>query len=93
MALSESSALDEAQFSQPGALHWPLLEELPARLAQKGSRELCRELLQQAQRELAARFAEGEPVEGLVHGRCARSACHPSDNMEATQGHTSCVLE
>ncbi|HEX4051529.1 MAG TPA: [protein-PII] uridylyltransferase [Steroidobacteraceae bacterium] len=73
MALSESSALDETPFTPPAALQWPLLEHLPGRLANCVSREqcrdLCRELLQQAQRELAARFTEDEPVEGLVHGR------------------------
>ena len=69
MAISEPTLIDEAPSAPPLPLRWPLLEELPSRLAGQCSRELCRELLRQAQGELAARFADGEPIEGLVYGR------------------------
>ena len=69
MAVSDPAAPDEAHFPDPAPLQWPLLAELPQRLAQAAQREGYQALLQQAQAELAARFAEGEPVEGLVRAR------------------------
>ncbi len=69
MAVSDPSAPDEAHFADPAPLQWSLLEQLPQRLAHPAQHEGCRALLQQAQAELAARFAEGEPVEGLVRAR------------------------
>jgi [protein-PII] uridylyltransferase len=69
MAVSDTAALDEAHYPDPNPVRWPLLDELPQRLVQSGESEPCRALLQQAQAELAARFVEGEPVEGLVRAR------------------------
>ena len=70
MAVSDPSVLDDAPLETPPPLDWPLLNRLPALLAEtQGAAEGCRALLQQAQQELSARFAEEEPVEALVRAR------------------------
>jgi len=50
---------------------WPLLEQIPERLAADGSREAYRALLKEAHEELKSRFLAEEPVETLVHARAA----------------------
>jgi len=67
----DEARLDEpARLGEPAPLAWPLLERLPALLAQSDGRaEPCRLMLQQAQQELQARFLADEPVQGLVHAR------------------------
>ena len=52
------------------ALHWPLLERLPQRLAGDAvSAPLYRDSLREAHAELAARFHAEEPIEAIVHAR------------------------
>jgi len=51
---------------------WPLLNRLPALLAQaNGSPSAYRDYLRQAHEELKARFLAEEPIEELVHARAA----------------------
>jgi [protein-PII] uridylyltransferase len=50
---------------------WPLLVQLPARLAASAAPGAWREILRQAHTELRDRFVAGEPVEELVHARAA----------------------
>ncbi len=70
MAVTDPSVLDDAPPETSAALDWPLLNRLPAVLAEtQGAAESCRALLRQAQAELSARFAEEEPVEALVRAR------------------------
>ena len=70
MAVTDPSVLDDAPLETAAALDWPLLNRLPAVLAEThGAAESCRALLRQAQEELRARFAEEEPVEALVRAR------------------------
>jgi [protein-PII] uridylyltransferase len=70
MSVTDVAALEDSHFPEPAPLQWPLLERLPELLASEGENaEQFRRLRQQALEELAARFAEGEPVEGLVHAR------------------------
>ncbi len=70
MAVSDASVLDDAPLQAPPPLDWPLLNRLPALLAEsRAEANSCRSLLQQAQGELRARFFEEEPVEGLVRAR------------------------
>jgi [protein-PII] uridylyltransferase len=70
VAVSDASVLDDAPLQAPPPLDWPLLNRLPALLAESGAEaNSCRSLLQQAQQELRARFFEDEPVEGLVRAR------------------------
>src|SRR6202167_4675477 len=69
MAVSDP-VLDDARFEAPAPLDWPLLNRLPAVLAEsQGAAESCRALLRQAQEELRVRFVEEEPVEALVKSR------------------------
>ena len=52
------------------ALHWPLLERLPQRLAgDPFSAPLYRDSLSEAHAELAARFHAEEPIDAIVHAR------------------------
>ncbi len=70
MALTDQSVLDDPPPETPAPLDWPLLNRLPALIAEsQGAGESCRSLLRQAQEELNARFGEEEPVEGLVRSR------------------------
>jgi [protein-PII] uridylyltransferase len=70
MAVTDPSVLDDAPPETPAALDWPLLNRLPALLAEtQGAADSCRALLRQAQAELRARFDEEEPVEALVRAR------------------------
>jgi [protein-PII] uridylyltransferase len=70
MAVPDATALDDAQQKAPPPLDWPLLNRLPALLAEsQDNAESCRKLLDQAQQELRTRFFEEEPVEGLVRAR------------------------
>ncbi|MGH8206892.1 MAG: [protein-PII] uridylyltransferase [Steroidobacteraceae bacterium] len=70
MSVSESTLSDDARLSEPAPLAWPLLEQLPQLLERSsGLAESCRQLLQQAQQDLQARFQQDEPVEPLVHAR------------------------
>ena len=58
MAVTDPSVLDDAPLETAAALDWPLLNRLPAVLAEThGAAESCRALLRQAQEELRARFA------------------------------------
>src|ERR1700689_3368936 len=67
---SDPSVLEDAPPEAPAPLDWPLLNRLPAALAEsQGAAESCRTLLKQAQAELHARFVEEEPVEALVRAR------------------------
>src|SRR5580658_2633035 len=69
MAVSDP-VLDDAPFEAPAPLDWPLLNRVPAVLAEShGAADSCRALLRQAQEELSARFVEEEPVEALVRAR------------------------
>jgi [protein-PII] uridylyltransferase len=70
MAVADSTVLEEALPEEPPPLDWPLLNRLPALLAEsQGAADSCRSLLKQAQEELHARFVAEEPVEGLVRSR------------------------
>src|SRR5450755_3399418 len=70
MAVADSTVLEEALPEEPAPLDWPLLNRLPALLAEsQGAAQSCRSLLKQAQDELHARFVDEEPVEGLVRSR------------------------
>jgi hypothetical protein len=51
---------------------WPLLNRLPALLAEaNGSPTTYRDYLRQAHEELKARFLAEDPIEDLVHARAA----------------------
>lgn len=64
------AALEDIAPHTPQPLDWPLLNRLPALLAESNcAGDACRKLLTQAQEELRARFFEEEPVEGLVRAR------------------------
>ncbi len=70
MAVPDSTVLDDAVPAGATPLDWPLLQRLPAVLAEsQAAAASCRTVLQQAQQELRARFFEDEPVEGLVRAR------------------------
>jgi [protein-PII] uridylyltransferase len=69
MAVTDTTVLDDAALSDPAPLDWPLLNRLPALLAQSSDGAACRSLLTQAQEELRTRFIADEPVEGLVRAR------------------------
>ena len=70
MAVPDSTVLDDAPPGTPAPLDWPLLNRLPALLAESScDANSCRSLLAQAQQELRTRFFEEEPVEGLVRAR------------------------
>jgi [protein-PII] uridylyltransferase len=61
---------DDAVIPSPDMPGWPLLEQLGQRLADGDySREVCRQLLQDSQQELKARFLAEESVEVLVRSR------------------------
>ncbi|MBX3695697.1 MAG: [protein-PII] uridylyltransferase [Steroidobacteraceae bacterium] len=67
-----TAAEDDALPGEPPRLHWPLLERLPRRLAADPlSAALYREVLREAQQELAGRFQAEEPIESIVHARAA----------------------
>src|SRR5579863_9281585 len=70
MSVADTTVLEEALPEEPPPLDWPLLNRLPALVAEsQGAAESCRSLLRQAQEELNARFGEEEPVEALVRSR------------------------
>jgi [protein-PII] uridylyltransferase len=70
VAVSDSTVLDDAPPRASAPLDWPLLNRLPALLAESScDADSCRSLLAQAQQELRARFFDEEPVEGLVRAR------------------------
>jgi [protein-PII] uridylyltransferase len=70
LAVPDSTVLDDAPLRTLAPLDWPLLNRLPALLADSNAdADSCRSLLAQAQEELRARFFEEEPVEGLVRAR------------------------
>jgi [protein-PII] uridylyltransferase len=70
MALSDPSVLEDAPPEVPAPIDWPLLNRLPALIAEsRAAAESCSSLLRQAQAELRTRFVEEEPVEALVRAR------------------------
>jgi [protein-PII] uridylyltransferase len=70
VAVPDSALLDERTGDAPARLDWPLLERLPALLAnEQYSASACRAALQTANDELRARFLAEEPVEALVRAR------------------------
>ncbi|HXR18772.1 MAG TPA: [protein-PII] uridylyltransferase [Steroidobacteraceae bacterium] len=70
MALSDPSVLEDAPPDAPAPIDWPLLNRLPALIAEsQAAAESCSNLLRQAQSELRTRFVEEEPVEALVRAR------------------------
>ena len=70
MALSDPSVLEDAPPDAPAPIDWPLLNRLPALIAEsQAAAESCSNLLRQAQAELRTRFVEEEPVEALVRAR------------------------
>jgi len=72
MVSMQQASLDDEDtvvpsYTMPG---WPLLEQLDHRLTEGSySREVCRQLLQDAQKELEARFFAEENIEVLVRSR------------------------
>ena len=67
MAFGAASIEDDELRDASPALDWPLLERLPAQLAeQQHSPAAFREAISQAQEELKQRFFAEEPVEALV---------------------------
>ncbi len=69
MAAGDPELIEETLASPAPAL-WPLLNRLPALLAQASdSSTAYRDLLRQAHEELKNRFLAEEPVEDLVHAR------------------------
>ncbi|HEY1726687.1 MAG TPA: [protein-PII] uridylyltransferase [Steroidobacteraceae bacterium] len=70
MSVPDSTVLEDAPPRVPAPLDWPLLNQLPALLAETGcAADSCRSVLARAHEELRARFFEDEPVEGLVRAR------------------------
>ncbi|TLY63304.1 MAG: [protein-PII] uridylyltransferase, partial [Gammaproteobacteria bacterium] len=70
MAASDTDLLDETLPETARSAPWPLLNRLPALLADaRGSPGAHRELLRQAHEELKVRFLAEEPVESLVQAR------------------------
>src|SRR5437764_14378838 len=70
MAASDTDLLDETLPDTARSAPWPLLNRLPALLADaRGSPGAYRELLRQAHEELKVRFLAEEPVESLVQAR------------------------
>jgi [protein-PII] uridylyltransferase len=72
MVSMQQASMDDEDAVIPGQEMpgWPMLEQLPARLAEGGySREVCRQLLHDAQEDLKARFLAEEGVEVLVRSR------------------------
>ena len=72
MVSMQQASLDDEDtvvpsYTMPG---WPLLEQLDQRLTEGSySREVCRQLLQDAQKDLEARFFAEENIEVLVRSR------------------------
>src|SRR5262249_34036571 len=72
MAAGDTDLIEEALPATSWRAPWPLLNRLPALLAEaQGAPTAHRDLLRQAHEELKARFLAEEPVEGLVHARAA----------------------
>jgi [protein-PII] uridylyltransferase len=72
MSGGDTDLIEEALPATSWSAPWPLLNRLPALLAEgQGSPSVYRDLLRQAHEELKARFLAEEPVEGLVHARAA----------------------
>ena len=71
MVSMQQASLEEDDYSSAVEMPaWPLLDQLPHKLAETSySREGCRELIQAAQQELQRRFTEEENVEILVRAR------------------------
>ena len=70
MDFGDSESFTPGPVESAGALSWPLIERLPARLAEQGgTAEAYAAALKEGQTDLRARFLAEEPVETLVHAR------------------------
>src|SRR5215469_376882 len=72
MAAGDTELIEDTLPPPTRGIAWPLLNRLPALLAEThDSPTAYRDLLRQAHEELKTRFLAEEPVEDLVHARAA----------------------
>ena len=70
MPHEDADALAPGPVETGGDFSWPLLDRVPARLAEEGHvAEAYAAVLRDGQADLKARFLAEEPVETLVHAR------------------------
>src|SRR3989440_2350840 len=95
MAASDTDLLDETLPETARSAPWPLLNRLPALLADaRGSPGAYRELLRQAHEELKVRFLAEEPVESLVQARAllVDTVLREAWSAHAVADNASCAL-